>query len=276
VKTGIDRAAKSVNPKNVVNTTIAHLGSLTPPSADALPAMGRIRPTEYTVFRVTGYLLRVKQEADSDYHLVLADTGGHTMIAEIPAPQCVGSQSPFVPQISYVRRVFQSRFHPTPEWVRGKWAVQVTGVGFFDVPHGQSGVAPNAIELHPVLGVKFLSGVPAGSPPPPPSSKPTPPSSTHASGSFAVSAAVSPNPVRYGHTATVTAKSVKGASCSAGVLYASGHAPKSFHGTAQTVGSRGSVSWSWTVDSKSSSGTVTVSCTYRGASRTTAVAFTIG
>jgi hypothetical protein len=26
-----------------------------------------------------------------------------------------------------------------------------TGVGFFDIPHGQTGVAPNAIELHPVL-----------------------------------------------------------------------------------------------------------------------------
>jgi hypothetical protein len=28
----------------------------------------------------------------------------------------------------------------------------VTGVGFFDFWHGQRGVAPNAIELHPVLG----------------------------------------------------------------------------------------------------------------------------
>jgi hypothetical protein len=27
----------------------------------------------------------------------------------------------------------------------------VTGVGFFDIPHGQTGVAPNAVELHPVL-----------------------------------------------------------------------------------------------------------------------------
>jgi hypothetical protein len=28
----------------------------------------------------------------------------------------------------------------------------ITGVGFFDFDHGQTGVAPNAIELHPVLG----------------------------------------------------------------------------------------------------------------------------
>jgi hypothetical protein len=27
----------------------------------------------------------------------------------------------------------------------------ITGVGFFDIVHGQSGVAPNGIELHPAL-----------------------------------------------------------------------------------------------------------------------------
>jgi len=33
----------------------------------------------------------------------------------------------------------------------------VTGVGFFDFWHGQRGVAPNAIELHPVLGFHAVS-----------------------------------------------------------------------------------------------------------------------
>ena len=33
--------------------------------------------------------------------------------------------------------------------------VRITGVGFFDRLHGQTGGAPNGIELHPVLGVKF-------------------------------------------------------------------------------------------------------------------------
>ncbi len=32
-----------------------------------------------------------------------------------------------------------------------KGRATVTGVGFFDIPHGQTGIAPNAIELHPVL-----------------------------------------------------------------------------------------------------------------------------
>jgi hypothetical protein len=33
----------------------------------------------------------------------------------------------------------------------------VVGMAFFDYNHGQTGVAPNAIELHPVLGFACLS-----------------------------------------------------------------------------------------------------------------------
>jgi Peptidase family S58 len=35
--------------------------------------------------------------------------------------------------------------------------VDVTGVGFFDFAHGQTGLAPNCIELHPVLAFDFSS-----------------------------------------------------------------------------------------------------------------------
>jgi hypothetical protein len=31
----------------------------------------------------------------------------------------------------------------------------VRGVGFFDRIHGQTGIAPNGIELHPILGICF-------------------------------------------------------------------------------------------------------------------------
>jgi hypothetical protein len=34
---------------------------------------------------------------------------------------------------------------------------RVTGVAFFDFNHGQTGVAPNAIELHPVLAFRCFS-----------------------------------------------------------------------------------------------------------------------
>jgi hypothetical protein len=77
------------------------------------------------------------------------------MIAEIPAPQCVGASSPFLPAIRSVRRAFVARFHPTDFWQRPRIGVHVTGVGFWDYNHGQSGVAPNAIELHPVLSMRW-------------------------------------------------------------------------------------------------------------------------
>jgi len=36
-------------------------------------------------------------------------------------------------------------------------SASVTGVGFFDFLHGQTGVAPNGVELHPVLRFRLLS-----------------------------------------------------------------------------------------------------------------------
>src|SRR5260370_1246977 len=36
--------------------------------------------------------------------------------------------------------------------------VQIKGVGFFDFLHGQTGVAPNGIELHPLLDIIFNPG----------------------------------------------------------------------------------------------------------------------
>ena len=43
----------------------------------------------------------------------------------------------------------------------------MTGAAFWDYFHHQTGVAPNAIELHPLLGFQCLSA-PLPPPPPPP------------------------------------------------------------------------------------------------------------
>src|SRR5262249_49275875 len=96
---------------------------------------------------------------DSDYHLVLTD-GAATMIAEIPDPACV-SGGPFRDAIAAARRAFDARYTvdtsmgiPTP-WQAANAPVTLTGRSFFDLPHGQIGVAPNAIEVHPVIGICF-------------------------------------------------------------------------------------------------------------------------
>jgi hypothetical protein len=158
IKTGTDASARLVNQKNVVPSNIFHLRTLPAPSSP--PVSSRVKPVEDTVYSISAILLRYKYEADSDVHLVIADKGGRTMIAEMPAPQCVGASSPFLPSIKYVRSKFTSQFHPSDTWHRVNTPVQIAGVGFFDFKHGQSGVAPNAIELHPVLrfGVGCMQG----------------------------------------------------------------------------------------------------------------------
>jgi hypothetical protein len=127
-------------------------------SLDAIPAphnpMARVAPVEQTVYELTATLTAYKIEADSDYHLALDDGQQHTMIAEIPAPDCV-TGGPFKAAMSQVRAAFDAKFQPGPSYQSANVTVTLRGVGFFDRIHGQRGVAPNGIELHPVLSVAF-------------------------------------------------------------------------------------------------------------------------
>jgi len=84
VKTGTDADARLVNLNSDTQTTIGALRAL--PAPPTLPASHRIQPTETTVFVVHATLVEFKLETDSDYHLVIADASGKTMITEIPAP----------------------------------------------------------------------------------------------------------------------------------------------------------------------------------------------
>lgn len=104
---------------------------------------------------VNATLLEYKFEDDSDYHLVLQDENGNTMIAEIPNPGCVGSGSPFTTGIASARMKFNAMFTASTSFQFANVPVQVTGVGMFDFMHGQTGVPPNGIEIHPVLDIAF-------------------------------------------------------------------------------------------------------------------------
>jgi hypothetical protein len=122
--------------------TIAYLVSRPAPSV--LPST-RL-PFERHVFQVTAAVILVRHEADSDLHLVLSD-GQRTMIAESPAPACDPAATP-------TRRLQMERARAQ---VRLCARARMTGVAFFDYFHGQTGVAPNAIELHPVLAFRCLA-----------------------------------------------------------------------------------------------------------------------
>src|SRR5262249_24021705 len=130
-----------------------------------LPQNHRAAPAEFQVWRLTDITLDVyKLETDSDYHLVLLD-GSSTMIAEIPHPECVGAGSPFLSGIQPARTTFNASYTPTPVFQTANVTASVIGAGFFDFFHGQRGVAPNAIELHAVLGICFGAGCQIGGAP---------------------------------------------------------------------------------------------------------------
>src|SRR6266481_6703341 len=84
VKTGTDADVGLVNLNSATHTTIAALHAL--PSPNPTPANNRVAPGETTQWIVNGTLLEYKLERDSDYHLVIQDGSGNTMVTEIPYP----------------------------------------------------------------------------------------------------------------------------------------------------------------------------------------------
>lgn len=111
--------------------------------------------TERTTYRVHATLVGIKQEADSDFHLVIADpTSGKTMIVEFPNQSCtLGAAATLRTkmQTARVAVVTACGFAPNSSYRHIAGTATITGVGFFDFPHHQTGHAPNDIELHPVL-----------------------------------------------------------------------------------------------------------------------------
>jgi len=156
VKTGTDADIGLVHLTSSSNTTIAAMRAPAAPSP--IPANNRVAPLETTQWVINATLTLYKLESDSDYHLVLQDANGLTMIGEIPSPTCVGSGSPFLSGITNARNEFNARFTATTSFQTANIPVKVTGVGMFDFLHGQTGVAPNGIELHPILDIVFNPG----------------------------------------------------------------------------------------------------------------------
>jgi len=170
VKTAADADAQALTGQAPTPATIAQLRALAVPPQ--LPPDGRSEGAEKTVWQLTATLQAYRREADGDYHLVIADDSGSTMIAEIPNPGDITSPSYFAGQIANARTAFDNHFQITedvsaasapaamepgggPQFEQMSVPVTVTGIGYFDFNHGQMGVAPNAIELHPVINIVF-------------------------------------------------------------------------------------------------------------------------
>jgi hypothetical protein len=133
--------------------TVARLEQLPAPPDPDRRESSRWRSVETTVYRVTAHLTAIRHERDGDLHLILEDGPAH-MIAEVPSSRCIGG-SRFSAQLRTVRRAIASHFGYVRRPIFPNIPVTVTGIGFFDRLHDQDGVAPNGIELHPVLSISF-------------------------------------------------------------------------------------------------------------------------
>ncbi|HMJ26675.1 MAG TPA: hypothetical protein VK475_12630, partial [Pyrinomonadaceae bacterium] len=153
VKIGNDPDASLVNLNSTTATTIAAMQGISKPGT--LPDNARIQPTETTTWVLNATLVKYAKSFDADYHMVFSDSAGRTMIGEIPDPGCMGPGSPFAAGIAHARAQFDAMFTATTTFQNANVPVQITGVGFFDYFEGQEGIAPNGIELHPIIDITF-------------------------------------------------------------------------------------------------------------------------
>ena len=158
VKTLIDSQASQID-HAPVSQTVGHLAMLKAPNRAELDAKPDSRfPEELKTYTVEGYLVGFKLEADEDFHIVLADLNDPklTMIAEMPSDDCMPPA--LRSEAAILRSSWEQRFGRVSSKFKNvakhKIKVQVTGVGFFDFLHGQTGVAESGFELHPVLSWK--------------------------------------------------------------------------------------------------------------------------
>ena len=102
-------------------------------------------------------------EKDNDIHLVVAEPGARKlkMIVEFVLPECGKSRK--VEMTNARNALFAACGLPPTKGFKhlsprkGVATATITGVGFYDYVHGQNGVAPNGIELHPVLSFEATS-----------------------------------------------------------------------------------------------------------------------
>ncbi|MEI7661118.1 MAG: hypothetical protein WCK34_02915 [Bacteroidota bacterium] len=151
VKVLTDAAAAQVNyiPRHTTMDSLIHIS--TTPSTTA-PRMAGI---EFQAYDLTCRITIKKNEDDNDYHLVMAD-GGETMVGEVPDPVCaVAATSAHVNEFIAARNWVNLHIGTGAVPNVNIPAVEITGVAFVDVPHGQTGSAPNQMEFHPILSIQF-------------------------------------------------------------------------------------------------------------------------
>ena len=162
IRTGSDPTADTVK-ESPVRTTVEQLAAENRPAdmnnpKQVYPAYQnrRASPVEQTIFEVEADIVAHKMHLSGSYHLDLRGTTGQTMIANCIDPR-LAAGSRWEKEICDVRKKVEEKLRPLPTISRGNWRVRISGIGFFNQVHGQSGVAPNGLELTPVLSIEWLA-----------------------------------------------------------------------------------------------------------------------
>jgi hypothetical protein len=122
-----------------------------PPNSNA----PRMHPVEFQTYAIHCRVVAKRDETDADYHLQMYD-GLLYGIAEIPDPACSeAAASKYAPQFIAARNFATQRMGAGSNYSVNIPRVIITGVGFVDPPHGQTGAAQNNMELHPVIDIRF-------------------------------------------------------------------------------------------------------------------------
>lgn len=153
VKTLCDNDSRKIDSVIVISTVKQMRTLQTKRIGNTTPRFG----DEFHIFQIDCKIREYKTEADGDYHLVMTDLNDSTitMIGEIADPYCQKTmRSEYLGKFIDSQASFQM-VQRTAKYVQNS-VYRITGVGFFDKLHGQLGVAPNGIELHPIIKFQKL------------------------------------------------------------------------------------------------------------------------
>jgi len=152
VKTLQDPAGKALDLNVIEKTTVNALRAL---PVNRGPGGSRGEGVESTFWEVRARLVEAKIEEDDDIHLVIKGvTTSGTMIIEFPTVACSSNANRGAKtRMQNARNAFGAAcgVPGASSFTKLKGKATIRGIGFFDFKHGQRGVAPNGIELHPVL-----------------------------------------------------------------------------------------------------------------------------
>lgn len=143
-----------------VGTTIKELNELPEHCEGGDLDFPRRVGTERTVYEVEGVIDVVKREDDRDFHIVLLDPDDPEwhMVVEVVDPTCPGAKvSDHKAHMKAARDAFFDALGDGNYDSLVGAKVKVRGVGLYDRWHGQTGMAENCLELHPVIHFEVIN-----------------------------------------------------------------------------------------------------------------------